>query len=78
MSEQNFQAWDEAFSYVRERNRPDVVTVDGKRYKLYPSGRALCAVTMPMHSFEGAHCDCSDRQGETIARLFIPRGGGTP
>lgn len=35
-----FDDMESAFDYIRERNSPQVVTVNGKRWKLYPSGRA--------------------------------------
>lgn len=68
-----FCRWDEAFDYVRERNRPEIVLVDGQPYKLYPSGRSLCAATRPYHSFDGEACDCQSREsGGTILREVLP------
>ncbi len=33
-----FSGWGEAFDVCRDRNAPMVVTVDGERLKIYPSG----------------------------------------
>lgn len=35
-----FDDFEDAFSYVREKNHPCNVSVDHDRWKLYPSGRA--------------------------------------
>ena len=65
-------AWGQAFDYIREANRPDVVEIDGHPYKLYPSGRALCAATFPYHNFEGDACGCLQREsGGTIAEFAV-------
>lgn len=67
-----FDTWDAAFDYTRERNAPVRATVNGQPYKLYPSGRALCAATRPFHTFEGEHCDCGERKsGGTIATFHL-------
>lgn len=34
-----FDNFEEAFSYCREKNYPVLIIIDGKKYKLYPSGR---------------------------------------
>ncbi len=36
-----FDDFSDAFDYCREAGRPVVVLVEGKRWKLYPSGRAV-------------------------------------
>lgn len=69
---ESFDRWDEAFDYVRERRRPEIVLVDGQPYKLFPSGLSLCAATHPYHSFEGVACDCQSREsGGTIRREVL-------
>ena len=35
-----FSDMSEAFSFCRECNRPVIVQVDGKKYRLFPSGKA--------------------------------------
>ena len=35
-----FDTFEAAFAYCREGNCPVIVIVQGKRWKLYPSGRA--------------------------------------
>jgi len=65
-------AWGQAFDYVRERDRPDIVIVDGRKYKLYPSGRVLCAEFSPYHLVDGDVCDCRDQRGDTIAEWVMP------
>jgi hypothetical protein len=36
----SFDDFGEAFDYCREKDQPMVVSVQGERWKLYPSGRA--------------------------------------
>lgn len=36
----SFQTFQDAFDYCREKGCPVYVFVEGKRYKLYPSGKA--------------------------------------
>jgi hypothetical protein len=50
-------AWSLAFSDVREMNRPAIVLINGKKRKLYPSGRALCAENFPYHDLTDCNCD---------------------
>lgn len=51
---------------------------EGNPWKVYPSGKILCARTRPFHTPMGTNpdrCDCAERHGETIATLhFYPRG----
>ena len=35
----DFEDWDDAFSYCREKNYPVIVKVKGEFYKIFPSGR---------------------------------------
>ena len=66
-------AWAHAHGYVREANRPDVVEIDGHPWKLYPSGRVLCAATKPYHKpLLSDGCDCLTREGETIVAFTMP------
>jgi len=53
-------AWATAFDYVREKDQPEVVVVNGRKHKLYPSGRVLCAEGYPYHPYEGDECHCWD------------------
>lgn len=64
-------AWVQAFDYVREVKHPDVVSINGHMWKLYPNGRALCAATRPFHKpfVADDECDCTTREGETIAEF---------
>lgn len=69
--------WEHVWSECRERNAPMMATVCGRRYKLYPSGRLLCAGTRPYHIAppDGEPCpQCDAVSGGTIARLTVPAG----
>jgi hypothetical protein len=35
-----FESFEEGFSFCRECNRPVIVQIDGKTYRLFPSGKA--------------------------------------
>ena len=43
-----FNDMSEAFAFCRECNRPIIVQVDGKKYRLFPSGRADELPTLPL------------------------------
>ncbi len=43
-----FSNMSEAFAFCRQCNRPVIVQVDGKKYRLFPSGRADELPTMPL------------------------------
>ena len=40
MTVKQFNTWEEAFDYCRERNCPVIIKVDGETAKIFPSGAA--------------------------------------
>lgn len=76
MNTPTFEHWDDAFHSVRVVvQAPAVVMVQGRRYKLYPSGRVLCAATRPYHKphheTPDGHCGCMEIEGDTIATIRL-------